>query len=338
MPLTTPFTDLFGVPHPVAQAPVGSVTCPDLAAAVSAAGGLGSLAVTWRPPDAAARAVRGTRERTGRPFAVNLALDDATTRFPADDHLDACLDAGAPAVTFSFGDPAPYVGRVHDADALALAMVGSADAARDAVAAGVDCVVAQGAEAGGHLDSDVSTVALVPRVVDAVDVPVLAAGGITDGRGLAAALALGADGAYLGTRFVATEEARSHPTYRELLRAADETATTRTGCFDGGWPGRDHRVLRNSTVEAWDAAGRPPAGDRPGEGETVANVGEYEIERYDDDPPLPETEGDAEAMALYAGQGVGGVEDVPPAGELVERLVADAEAVVDRLHAARSGR
>ncbi len=100
-----------GVPHPVAQAPVGSVTCPDLAATVSAAGDLGSLAVTWRPPDAVARAVRGTRERTDRPFAVNLALDDATTRFPTDDHLDACLDVGAPAVAFSFGDPAPYVGR-----------------------------------------------------------------------------------------------------------------------------------------------------------------------------------------------------------------------------------
>lgn len=338
MTLTTPFTDLFGVEHPVAQAPVGSVTCPALTAAVADAGGLGSLAVTWRPPDATREAIRRTRERTARPFAVNLALDDATVRVPTDEHLDACLDAGAPAVAFSFGDPAPYVGRVHDADALALAMVGSSGAAREAAAAGVDCVVAQGAEAGGHLDSDVATTALVPRVADAVDVPVLAAGGITDGRGLAAALALGADGAYLGTRFVASEEALSHPDYRALLRDADETDTARTDCFDGGWPGRDHRVLRNSTLAAWEDAGRPARGDRPGEDETVATVDDTEVERYDDDPPLSATEGDAEAMALYAGQGVGCIEDAPPAGDLVGRLVNEAETVVDRLRGTRSRR
>ncbi|WP_254537492.1 NAD(P)H-dependent flavin oxidoreductase [Halomarina litorea] len=338
MSLATPFTDLFGLDHPVAQAPVGSVTCPALAGAVSEVGGLGSLAVTWRPPDATRRSIRTTRDLTDAPFAVNLALDDATVQFPTDDHLDACLDAGAPIVAFSFGDPAPYVDRVHDAGALALAMVGSAEAARDAAEAGVDCVVAQGAEAGGHLDSEVSTVALVPRVADAVDVPVLAAGGITDGRGLAAALALGADGAYLGTRFVATEEALSHPEYRRLLLNADETATVRTDCFDGGWPGRDHRVLRNSTVDAWETAERPTSGDRPGEGETVASIGDYDIARYDDDPPLSVAEGDAEAMALYAGQGVGGVGEVVPAGEVVEELVDGTEAVVDRLHTTRSDR
>jgi nitronate monooxygenase len=210
-------------------------------------------------------------------------------------------------------------------------MVGDPGDARAAADAGVDAVVAQGADAGGHLDGDISTAALVPAVVDAVDVPVLAAGGIADGRGLAAALALGADGAYLGTRFVATAEAASHPAYRRRLLDATGDDAVRTDCFDGGWPGRDHRVLRNATVEAWTDAGRPPAGERPGEGDVVAEVGEHAVERYDDDPPTPRAEGDAEAMALYAGQGVGAIADVPAAGAVVERLVADAEATVDRL-------
>ena len=338
MALETRFTETVGVAHPVVQAPIGSVTCPELAAAVSAAGGLGSLAATWRSPEATRRAIAETRALTDDPFAVNLVLDDATRRFPTEDHLDACLEAGAPVVAFSFGDPAPYVERVHEADALAVAMVGSAADARTVTDAGVDVVVAQGAEAGGHLDSDVSTTALVPEVVDAVDVPVLAAGGIVDGRGLAAALALGADGAYLGTRFVATGEALSHPTYRQRLLDATGTETVRTDLFDGGWSGRDHRVLRNSTVETWDDAGRPGPGGRPNEGERVASVGEYAVERYDDDPPTPATEGDAEAMALYAGQGVGSVDDVPPASAVVERLVADAESTIDRLAGARSAR
>jgi len=331
MSISTRFADLAGVDHPVVQAPVGSVTCPALAAAVSAAGGLGSLAVTWRSPTATKRAIAETASRTDAPFAVNLVLDDATRRYPTDEHLRACLDAGAPVVTFSFGDPTSYVEQVHDADALALAMVGSPDDARVAADAGVDVVVAQGAEAGGHLDSDVSTMALVPQVADAVDTPVLAAGGIADGRGLAAALALGADGAYLGTRFVATTEALSHPTYRQHILDADGQDAVRTGCFDGGWPSRDHRVVRNSTVEAWAAAGRPQRGERPGDGEVVARVGSEDVERYDDDPPLPTTEGNVEAMALYAGQSVGGVADLPAAGTVVERLVDEAGAVLDGL-------
>lgn len=335
MSISTPFTERFGVDCPIAQAPVGSVTCPRLAAAVSDAGGLGSLAVTWRDREATREAIRETRERTDAPFAVNLVLDEATARLPTDDHLAACLDAGAPVVAFSFGDPAPYVERVRDADALAVAMVGDADAARSAAEAGVDAVVAQGWEAGGHVDSEVATLPLVPRVADAVEVPVLAAGGISDGRGVAAALALGADGAYLGTRFVATEEALAHPEYRSLLCEADATDTVRTDCFDGGWPGREHRVLRNSTVDRWADAGRPDSGDRPGEGETVARIGGYEIERYDVDPPLPAAEGDVEGMALYAGQGVGSVADVPAAGAVVGDLVAGAEATVDRLAARR---
>jgi nitronate monooxygenase len=335
MPLRTRLTDLLGIEHPVVQAPIGSATCPELAAAVTDAGGLGHLAVTWRSLDDTRRVIGETREATDGPFAANLVLDERTTHLPTDEHLDAVLGAGAPVVSLSFGDPAPYVERIHDSDSTAMATVGSAAEARAAVEAGVDAVVAQGWEAGGHLQSDVATMPLVPRVVDAVDevsggdVPVVAAGGIADGRGVAAALALGADGAWLGTRFVATREANVVDDYRDRVAGAGETDTVRSDLFDGGWPGRDHRVLRNSTVEAWEAAGRPPPGERPGEGERVGTYPDgCPVERYDDGIPVSGSTGDTEAWALYAGQSAGGVDAVESAGEVVRALVAEAGAAL----------
>ena len=338
MPLRTRLTDLLGIEHPIVQAPIGSATCPELAAAVTDAGGLGHLAVTWRSLEGTRRVVEETRAATDGPFAVNLALDDRTVHVPTDEHLDAVLGAGAPVVSLSFGDPEPHVDRIRRAGATAMATVGSAGEARAAVEAGVDAVVAQGWEAGGHLQSDVATMPLVPRVADAADaaggtdVPVVAAGGIADGRGVAAALALGADGAWLGTRFVATREANVVDGYRDRVADAGETDTARTDLFDGGWPGRDHRVLRNSTVEAWEAAGRPPPGDRPGEGERVgAYPGGHPVERYDDDVPVAGATGDTEAWALYAGQSTGTVDSVRSADEVVGSLVDEAEAAIGRL-------
>jgi nitronate monooxygenase len=329
--LRTRLTDLLGIEHPVVQAPIGSATCPELAAAVSDAGGLGHLAVTWRSLDDTREVVAKTRELVEGPFVVNLALDDRTTHLPTDEHLEAALEAGAPVVSFSFGDPAPHVERVHEAGATVMATVGS-------VEAGVDVVVAQGSEAGGHLQSDVATMPLVPRVADAVDetsgrdVPLVAAGGIADGRGVAAALTLGADGAWLGTRFVATREANVVDDYRDRIAGASETDTVRSGLFDGGWRGRDHRVLRNSTVEAWEATGRPPSGERPGEGERVGAYPSGDpVERYDDDIPVAGATGDTEAWALYAGQSAGAVDAVRSAGEVVERLTREAETAIDRL-------
>ena len=204
--------------------------------------------------------------------------------------------------------------------------VASAEEARRAAAAGVDAVVAQGWEAGGHVWSEVSTLALVPRVVDAVaPLPVVAAGGIGDGRGLAAVLALGAGAGWLGTRFLLAEEAATHPEYRERVIAADETGTAYSALFDGGWPNAPLRTLRNATWEAWQAAGAPPPGARPGEGDIVA-TGEdgRAIERYDSDAPVTGATGDVTAMALYAGQGVGLARRIQPAGEIVRELAAEA--------------
>ncbi|WP_436344458.1 NAD(P)H-dependent flavin oxidoreductase [Natronorubrum sp. FCH18a] len=335
MTLRTPLCETLEIDHPIVQAPIGSATTPELAAAVSNAGGLGHLAVTWRDLEETRDVIRETRERTEEPFAVNLALDEATTLVETDAHLEAVLEAGAPIVSVSFGDAAPYVDRVREAGALSLQTVGSAEAAREAVDAGVDVVVTQGLEAGGHVQSEVATTALVPRVADAVgdEVPIVAAGGIADGRGIAAALALGADGAWLGTRFVATAEANVHDEYQRRVRESDETDTSYTTVFDKGWPGMAHRVLRNETLERWEDADRPPVGERPGETDVIArtDAGAGDpIERYDEALATPDVDGDIGEMALYAGQSVGLTDDVRPAGDAVEALVSETREAISR--------
>jgi len=174
--------------------------------------------------------------------------------------------------------------------------------------------------------------ALIPAVVDAVgEVPVIAAGGIADGRGLAAALMLGAAGVWMGTRFVASAEATTHPGYQGLVIAARETDTTHSKLFDGGWPDAALRTLNNSTVEAWRAAGCPPPGARPGEGEPIATEPDgRRIARYDFPEPFDGVEGDWEAMALYAGQSAGLVGEVKPAAEIVADTVAEARRLLAR--------
>ena len=330
--MLTPLCDDFRIEYPIIQAPIGSATCPSLAAAVSDAGGLGHLAVTWRPPERTHEMVSETRERTDNPFAVNLVVDsDAQTHDP-DAILDAALEAGAPILSFSFGDPDGWIERAHDAGAQVIVTVASAETASRAVELGADALCVQGWEAGGHLQSDVATTALVPQVSDAVDVPVVAAGGLGGGRGLVAALALGADGGWFGTRFLATEEANIADGYRNRVTAADETDTIRTELFDVGWPEQPHRVLRNSTVADWEGAGRPDSGNRPGEGETIAfSPSGTDIPRYSEDLPVDGTTGDLEAMAQYAGQSVGAVDDVQPAAQVVENIVATATATIDAL-------
>ena len=212
--------------------------------------------------------------------------------------------------------------------------VATAKQASAAVHAGVDIIVAQGWEAGGHVLGQVATMPLVRAVVEvAGSTPVVAAGGIADGRSVAAVLALGASGAWIGTRFLASEEAAIHPRYRELLLGAAEADTAHTGLFDGNWPDAPHRVLRNSTYEAWEAAGRPAPGARPQEGQVLARDGRRELRRYDSATPGRLAQGEIEAMSLWAGQGVGLVREVKPAGHIVRELVAAAEAAVRALTA-----
>ena len=323
--METSVTRILGIEHPVIQAPIGGVSVPALAGAVSNAGGLGMMAVGFLSPDEIRTAVAELRALTDRPFGINLVIDE-----PQEARLEAALEAGAPIVSFFWGDPAPYLDTVHQAGALAMLTLGSAEEARRAVDQGVDVVVAQGWEAGGHVWGEVSTLVLVPAVVDAVPgTPVVAAGGIADGRGLAAVLALGAGAAWMGTRFLLSEEAPAHPIWKEMAIAAPETATFHGKLFDIGWEDAAHRVLWNSTVDTWIAAGRPASGGRPGEGEVLARRADgREVVRYSSMSPRDTLEGEIEALSLWAGQGVGLVREILPAGEIVRRTVAEAEALL----------
>ena len=212
---STRLTEQLDLGTPIVQAPIGSATSSSLAAAVADAGALGMLAVTWRDVEHTREVITETNDRTNGKFGVNIVIDPAAKDVLTEDHVEICLDEDVEIFSFSFGDASPYIDTIHANNGIVLQSVGSAAEAKEAADAGVDIVVAQGWEAGGHIQSEVATLPLIPRVVDAVpETPVIAAGGIADGRGIAAVLTLGADGAWLGTRFLATEEAHVHPRYR----------------------------------------------------------------------------------------------------------------------------
>ncbi len=312
----TPVCDLLGIEQPIVQAPMAAI--PQLAAAVSNAGALGMVTLTWS--DDTAAVVRQTAALTAAPFGGNFVLTEDHHR-----GLDQALDAGLRIVSFMWGDPSDYIKPVHDAGGLVLHTVGSAAEARHAVAAGVDVIVAQGWEAGGHVWGTVATLPLVPAVVDAVTpVPVIAAGGIGDARGVAAVLALGAQAAWLGTRFLLATEMPIHEDYRRALIAAAETdPRLYPNLYEVGWPDSPHRALRNSTATAWEAAGRPPLAQRPGTGDVIAHFASGEaIVRYEPAPPMVGTTGEIEALSMWAGQSVALVKERQSAAEIVTELTS----------------
>jgi NAD(P)H-dependent flavin oxidoreductase YrpB (nitropropane dioxygenase family) len=325
--LATPLCRLLGIQVPVIQAPIGSATTPQLAAAVSNAGGLGMLAITWQEPTAVPGLIQRVGELTNAPIGVNASL-----AFPVRDQVEAAIRAGIRVVSTFWDDPQELHDLIADAGAIHLHTVRSPAEATRAVEAGVDVVVAQGWEAGGHVWGQTATLPLITAVVDAVDpVPVVAAGGIADGRGLAAALVLGAQAVWVGTRFLTAQEAGTHEHYRSRLLAADGADAIYTNCFDGGWPNAPHRVLRNSTLEDWHSAGRPQPPHRPGEGEVIAwSPDGRKFRRYDDMMPLQGLEGRLDLMALYAGQSVGLVHDVRSATEVVGEIVTGAQRALAR--------
>jgi len=325
----TPVCDLLGIDVPIVQAPIGSASVPGLAAALSEAGALGTIALSWTEPEDVAALVDDVRARTSKPFHANILLE-----WPPEGRIEAVLESGVRIVSLAWGDPTPYVERVHAAGALLIGTAGTAGQAKQLADAGIDVICAQGWEAGGHVWGEVATLALVPAVVDAVSpTPVLAAGGIVDGRGIAAALALGAQGVWIGTRFLLAEEAPIHPEYRErLLRAQAEDAVYARDLFDVGWEDAPHRALRNSTRDRWEAAGSPAPGKRPGEGERVATRADgTPIVRYSSAMPVAGLSGDIEALSMWSGQGIGLADRVQPAAEIVRELVDETEQVVAAL-------
>jgi NAD(P)H-dependent flavin oxidoreductase YrpB (nitropropane dioxygenase family) len=250
MRLRTPVCELLGIDVPVVQAGMGPLTSAELVAAVSNAGGLGILGAVLRPADALRAEIHRIRELTDRPFGVNhvLALLDAEA-------MEVTLDERVPVLSTSWGDIGPYVTRAHDLGMKMIHQVVTASQAAQAAEAGADVVIAQGTDGGGHVGA-VGTMPLVPRAVDAsAPVPVLAAGGIVDGRGLAAALALGAQGVLMGTRFLATAEAPCPPAWQQAILAANESDTVRSTLFDDAIgmpvPGSEVRAIRNQFQDEW---------------------------------------------------------------------------------------
>jgi nitronate monooxygenase len=292
--LGTPLTERLGLRHPIVQAPMGGVAGPDLATAVSKAGALGML--TAGPSDGPEKVERDAAQMTER-----FGIGTLAWRLDEDPEiLDAALAAKPAAISISAGQIVPHAARVVEAGVPLFVQVSTADGARCAIAAGADFVVAQGTDAGGHTGS-VPTLPLLEAVLPGADVPVLAAGGIASGRGLAGVLAMGCAGAWVGTRFAATREALGDDARKQRLVDAQESDTVHTRVFDIAqglaWPREfPGRALRDEFTETWH--GRED--EVPGEGYGGGHV--------------------------YAGAAVGAIADVPPAGELVERIVAEAEA------------
>ncbi len=309
----------FGLRYPIFCAGFGVAATPELAIAVSNAGGLGALGTGLAvSADALRERISRTKSGTTRPFAVNylLAVDPAT--------LPVALDAGAPVIQFAWGIPtAEHVAAIRKAGAKMGIQVSTVAGARRALDAGSDYLICQGTEAGGHVQATQALYAVLPALLEeAKTIPVLAAGGIANGAHIRRALLAGASGVLIGTRFVATKEASAHDEYKGALTRAAASDTALTVCFQDGWPNAPHRALRNRTLELWEAAGCPAAGKRPGEGDilaTNATTGATK-RRYAASTPMQGDRGTILEMSLWAGQGVEAIRDIPSAGELVGRL------------------
>ncbi len=321
--MRTRLTDLLGIEHPVMLAGMGGVSFSELVSAVSAAGGFGCMGASTMNNGQMAAEIAAVRRATDKPFGVDLltAMPGGMT-----EQVKIVIEGGASAFVAGLGVPTEVVDLCHHHDVIVVSMCGKVEHAVRAVDAGCDLVVAQGTEAGGHT-GQVATLPLVPQIVDAVGdrVPVVAAGGIFDGRGLAAALALGADGIWVGTRFIATPEARGVLGYKEKLLESREDQTTVSRAYSG----KTMRVVRNQYTDHYDS--HPEELKKFPEQLGVAYRGGAMHLGGDSF-----TDGvDVDKECYPAGQGVGGITELVPAGELVGQFVAEAEAVLDRLSGLR---
>lgn len=320
--MRTRLTELLGIEHPVMLAGMGGVSYSALVAAVTEAGGFGCLGASTMSPEQMVDEIRAVRAATSKPFGVDL-LTAAGDLLP---QVRMLIEEGAKVFVAGLGVPRDVVELCHKHGVIVVNMCGKVRHAVAAVAAGCDIVVAQGTEAGGHT-GQVATLPLVPQIVDAVGdrVPVVAAGGIFDGRGLAAALALGADGVWVGTRFIATPEARAVTGYKDTLIGLGEDGTVVSRAYTG----KTCRVVRNQYTQYFE---ENPAELQPFPAQVgrASSDGAFHLgwdESYEADP----------AKEFFpAGQGAGAIHELVPAADLVRQFVADAEAAIDRLTAART--
>jgi nitronate monooxygenase len=310
--IKTALTEAFGLKYPIVLAPMGSVAGGRLAAEVSNSGGLGLVGGGYGDPDWLREELSLTRDEARRPWGVGLITWCATQEI-----VDLALSYEPNAFMLSFGDSSPYASAIKETGCKLICQVQNIEGALAAEAAGADFIVAQGTEAGGHGAEHASTLPLLPAVVDAVDAtPVLAAGGIADGRGLAAALMLGAQGVLMGTRFYASIEALGHEQAKEQIVAARGSETKRTQVFDVvrglEWPEEyTGRALRNDFLERWDGWEKELATAPDGEDEAFRKA---------------EQEGNTDISMVWCGEAVDLISDVPAAAELVRRVGAEAEA------------
>ncbi len=300
------------------QAPIGPATTPELVRAVSQIGALGTLAASWTDPNVLREQIREIAAARERPFCVNLVL-----AFDQRERLEVAIAENVPFVSFSWGIDEAMIHRAHQAGAVVLVQVGAVAEAMRAVAAGADVIIAQGMEAGGHVQSTTPLQELLGEVRRAIRRPIVAAGGIGDRDGVRRARPAGADAVACGTAFLAAREADVHPRYLGRLIRAEAADTILTNVFDRGWPNAAHRVLRNVTVTQWEGAGKLPPGARPGENEVVAHRQGQPVARYSDAQPTKNTTGDVEAMAMYAGHSVAHVWRREPAATIARRLAHD---------------
>ena len=306
--LQTPICDLLGIQLPIFQAGMSSYTTPELVAAVSIAGGLGIIGGLSRGPDELREEIRKVRELTSRPFGVNHVVSQLDP-----DSIDVTIELRVPVLSLAWGRAGEIVHRAHDAGMKVIHQVNTPEEAGRAAADGADVIVAQGGEGGGHVGA-MSTLALVPQVVDVVNgVPVLAAGGIADGRGLAAVLMLGAQGALIGTRFLATPEARGRGHSKDVILNALGSQTVASKFFDDvlglRWPGALVRSIRNPLLDRW-----------------AQRQQDWALAADQIRPSLEAAL--AAGDFVLAGESAGLIHDIVPAGELVARIAREAEALL----------
>lgn len=320
--LHTPVCDLLGCTYPVLLAGMGGPARSELVAAVTNAGGFGFLGMVRESPELITSEIAKVRERTTRDFGVNL-IPAATKRELLEAELAACIAAKVPAMALFWDLSADIVKRLRDEGILVACQVGDAKEAEAAQAAGAQIIIAQGVEAGGHVRGRIKLADLLPQVIANVDVPVIAAGGIADGKDLATVLQAGAQGAWIGTAFLATTESFSHLYHKQRIVDAQPGTTVHTDAFHVNWPkGAFVRVLPNSVTHG--ERGDPFSGPK----EAIGKEGARTIWLFSTDSPLQSMTGDFEAMALYAGEGAGNIRAIVPARERLNQIVSEAAKVL----------
>jgi enoyl-[acyl-carrier protein] reductase II len=310
------------IEKPIMLAGMGGVSYAELAAAVTKAGGYGCLGMAGRQPDFIRDEMRAVRKLTDGPFGVDLLAASPESLTAS---VDVIIAEGASSFIAGLGVPMPILEKLKKAGLKVMVVCGAVKHAVKAEQAGCDAVICQGGEGGGHTGL-VGTLPLVAQAVEAVKIPVVAAGGLYDGRGLAASLALGAQGVWMGTRFIASTEAHAGGLYHEAILEADDGATIRTRCYSG----KPMRVKKNAYVDDWEARPQDIQPFPIQAGISVRNNAMGGIGGQIDGL-------DPAKSAFAMGQSAGGVHDVIPAGEIVARIMAEAEAAIDRMTGLKAG-